>query len=126
MKFNLQQFAINNTGKNAMLDALGTQNGYASLHTAAPASAANELTATGSPAYARKAITWAAASGGSKALNGTLPTFDVYAGASVACVGFCASGVRGTSDINADDDVTTESFAGQGTYTLTSGTVSLT
>lgn len=117
--------AINATGKNAMLDALGTQNGYASLHTASPATTSNELTTTGSPAYARKAITWASASAGSKALNGTLPTFDVYSGATVACVGFCASGTRGTNDINADGTVTSESFGGQGTYTLTAGSVSL-
>jgi hypothetical protein len=117
--------AINTTGKNAMLDAFGTQNGYASLHTGSPATTSNELTG-GTPTYARKGITWAAASSGSKAINGTMPVFDVPSGVTVACVGFCASGTRGTNDINGDDDVTSESFAGQGTYTVSSATISLT
>lgn len=115
---------LNNGAKNTALDAIGTQNGYMSLHSGSPATTANELTG-GSPAYARKAITWSAASAGSKSISNS-PVFDVPAGATVACVGFCASGTAGTNDINADDPVTSESFGGQGTYTITAGTVSLT
>ena len=46
-----------------LLDSFGTQYGFASAHTADPGATGilNELTG-GSPAYARKAITWAAAS----------------------------------------------------------------
>lgn len=59
---------------------------HASLHTAYSSTGANELTG-GSPAYARKAATWAAASGRSKA--GTLAAaFDVAAGTTVRWVGF--------------------------------------
>ena len=116
---------LNATAKNVALDAVGTQNGYMSLHTASPATAANELTASGSPAYARKAITYAAANAGAKAINGTMPAFDVYAGAVVSCVGFCASGTRGTSDINVDYDVTDETFAGQGVYTVSAASITL-
>lgn len=114
--------SINASGKNLMLDALGAQCPYASLHSASPASTANELTGV----YARKAITWASASAGSKALNGTLPSFDVPAGVTVSCVGFCVSGTKGTNDIHADCDVTDETYAAQGLYNVQAGTVSLT
>jgi hypothetical protein len=62
--------------KNNMLGALGVT--HASLHTAYSATGANEVTG-GSPAYARKSITLAAASGGSRAAS-TQPVFDVPAG----------------------------------------------
>lgn len=69
--------------KNAMLDAGGIT--HASLHTAYSASGANELTG-GSPAYARKSITFAAAASGSKAASNT-PQFDVAAATTVRFVG---------------------------------------
>lgn len=62
--------------KNNMLDAIGVT--HASLHTAYSLTGANEVTG-GSPAYARKAQTFAAAASGSKAQNGTAPVFDVPA-----------------------------------------------
>lgn len=70
------------TARNRMLDALdesattGIVNG--SVHTAYSATGTNEATG-GSPAYARKGLTWAAASGGSKAQTGSV-TFDLPAG----------------------------------------------
>ncbi len=68
--------------RNLMLDALdeGATGGIdnLSLHTAYSATGTNEATG-GSPAYARKSVTWAAASSGSKAQSGTA-TFDVPAG----------------------------------------------
>lgn len=75
-----------------MLNALDESGGagvgatHGSLHSAYSASGANELTG-GSPAYARKALTWAAASGRTKALAATLPVFDVGAGSTVAFFG---------------------------------------
>jgi hypothetical protein len=82
-----------------MLDALagGTPTSivaFASLHTAYSATGTNELTA-GSPAYARKSITWNAASGGSKASSNS-PVFDVPAGTTVAFVGLWSAGTSGT------------------------------
>ena len=114
--------AINNTGKNIMLDALGTACTYLSLHSASPATLGNEITG-GSPAYQRKAVTWNAASNGSKTISNS-PVFDVKGGDTVVCVGFCTAITAGT--IHADDDVTPESFGGQGTLTVTAGTVALT
>ncbi len=74
-----------------------------------------ELTG-GSPAYARQAVTWTAASGGTVRPNADL-TFDVPAGTTVA-------GWRGYSALTAGTDyggeaLTQEAYASQGTYQLT-------
>lgn len=74
--------------KNAALD--GILFADASLHTAYSAAGANEVNG-GSPAYARKVYTFAAASSGSRAANVT-PTFDVPAGTTVAFVGLWGQG----------------------------------
>jgi hypothetical protein len=111
---------INVTGKNVALDALGAVCTYMALYS--DAAGTTEITG-GTPAYARKAITFSAAAAGAKALNGTLPTFDVPA-CTVAAVGFCTALTAGTQ--HAVDDVTSEVFAGQGTYTVTAGTITLT
>ena len=75
--------------KNLMLDALDEGNAtgakFWSLHTSYSSSGANEVTG-GSPAYARKAAVWAAASGASKASSAGA-TFDVPAATTVAWVG---------------------------------------
>lgn len=115
--------AIKDSGKNVMLDALGAVCTHLSLHTGFPATSGNEVTG-GTPAYARKAITFAAANAGSKALNGTMPVFDVPPGTTVMAVGFNTALTLGT--LHADDDITNETFAGQGTYTVSSGSISLT
>jgi hypothetical protein len=74
--------------KNALLDSavaggLNTTP-HLSLHTGFPPAGGNEVTG-GSPAYARQPMTWAAASGGSRAMSGT-ETFDVPAGTTVRAV----------------------------------------
>lgn len=108
--------------KNYMLDQLGTVCVYVSLHTASPGSTgANEVTG-GSPAYARKALTWNAASTGSKTLSNS-PTFDVPAGVTITHVGLWSAATNGT--YYGYIDVTDEVFASQGTYQVTSGTVDL-
>jgi len=101
--------------KNAMLDALTIT--AVSLHNADPgATGANELTG-GSPAYARQTPTFNAASSASRALNANL-VFNAPAGATVAYVGYWNA-----STWLGSDPVTSETFVGQGTYTvLASGT----
>lgn len=90
---------ISNAMKNLMLDqwdeSLATGADFGSLHTAYSTTGTNEVTG-GSPAYARKGLTWAAASGGSKALAATLPTWDVPAATTVAWVGFWDAVTAGT------------------------------
>lgn len=74
---------LTDTTVNAILDAITLD--LCSLHTAYSATGANEVTG-GSPAYARKAITMAAAAARARA-SSTTPVFDVPAAATVRFVG---------------------------------------
>lgn len=105
-----------------MLDQLGTVCVFASLHTANPGSTGASEVIGGSPAYARKALTWNAASAGSKTLSNQ-PTFDVPASTTVTHIGLWSAATSGT--YYGYIDVTDEVFAAQGTYQVTSGTVDL-
>jgi hypothetical protein len=78
--------------KNAMLDAEPTT--HLSLHTAWSATGANEVSG-GSPAYARQAATWDAASGAVAALSAPV-TFDVPAATTVKWVGRWTADTGGT------------------------------
>lgn len=84
--------------KNALLDSavagglLTTP--FLSLHTAFPPSTGNEVTG-GSPAYARKSITWNSAATGSKAIAAA-QTFDIPAGTTVRAVATYDASTAGT------------------------------
>jgi hypothetical protein len=113
---------LNDTAKHVMLNHLGTLAVFASLHTADPgATGTNEVTG-GSPAYARKAITWNAAASGNLDNNAN-PVFDVPAGTTVTHVGLWSAVTGGT--FYGSFDVTDEAFASQGTYTLTDADISI-
>jgi hypothetical protein len=103
--------------RDEMLNDLDSLASHASLHTADPGTTGADEVTGGSPAYARKAITWAAASGGSKTLTGTV-TFDVPPATTITHVGtwsaVSAGTFRGGGSLAA-----TEVFGAQGTYTLT-------
>lgn len=114
--------ALVDNGKAVALDAFAAAAGFASLHTATPNGSGSNEVAGGSPAYARVAITWGAAAGGSVALSSS-PTFNVPAGTTVAFVGFWTLITGGT--FLGYIDVTDEVFAGQGTYVFSSGSVTL-
>lgn len=102
--------------RDVMLDALDTLATHASLHTADPGTTGASEVTGGSPAYARKAITWASASSGSKTLSATV-TFDVPGGTTVTHAGtwsaISAGTFRGGGSLSAS-----EVFGAQGTYTL--------
>lgn len=83
---------FSNTAKHTMMDALDEAQAagakYGSLHTAYSATGTNELTG-GSPAYARKALTWAAAgtpTAGAKETSASA-VFDVPASQTVRWIG---------------------------------------
>ena len=106
------------TAKNVMLDALAAVMVRVALHSGDPGAAntaANELSG-GSPAYARKAIAWAAASGGAID-DTTAPVFDIPAGSTVAWVSFWNT--AGTVRYSKKQLATPETFGAQGQYTLT-------
>ncbi len=116
--------SFQSAAKTAMLDHLASLAVFASLHTADdPGSGGSNEVAGGSPAYARKAITWNSASG-SSATASNQPVFDVPASTTVKSVGLWSAVTSGTHYGAAD--VTDEVFGGQGTYTVTSFTMSIT
>lgn len=87
---------LNDNGHNALLTGgLGNVAAYASLHSGDPSTTGtNEITG-GSPAYARKAITWNAASTSTRTNNGAL-AFDVPAATTVSYVGLFSAVTAGT------------------------------
>ena len=87
---------FNDTGKNAMLTGgLGNVITFVSLHTGDPGAAgANEQSLTGSPAYARKGVTWGTAAAGRRS-NSAAITFDVPA-TTIFAVGFWSAVTAGT------------------------------
>jgi hypothetical protein len=109
---------INVSGRNYMLDQLGTQLTYVALYT--DNGATTEVTGG---SYARQSITWSAASAGSKAISNQ-PVFQVPAGTTVRAVGFMTAVSGGTQ--YAMYDVVDEAFAANGTYTITSASISAT
>lgn len=78
--------------KNLMLDAFGGT--YISAHSAYSTSGANEISG-GSPAYARKSATYAAASGGTKASSNS-PVFDIPPSTTVRFIGLWTAVTSGT------------------------------
>jgi hypothetical protein len=91
---------LTSTADNQALDALANVApstsvvGFASLHSAYSATGASELTG-GSPAYARQALSWSSASGGTKSLSATPSAFNVPAGATVAFIGLWSASTAG-------------------------------
>lgn len=83
----------------------------------------NEISG-GSPAYARKEILFNAPVDGSMDDSTNGAVFDIPAGATVDYASFHSAVTAGT--VLAIDRVTSESFAGQGTYTLTDADLALT
>lgn len=115
--------ALNDTSKNLMLDQLATVAVYASLHTADPGTTGTSEVTGGSPAYARKSITWnSAATGNLDSSN--QPVFDVPGSTTVTHAGLWSAVSAGTFYGSAD--ITDETFAGQGTYTLTDFDITIT
>lgn len=111
-----------NAGKHVMLDAFGTSAGFASLHTADPGTGGTSEVSGGSPAYARKAISWAAAASGVKSNNAGI-VFDVPgSGTQITHLGFWTAATSGTFLGSRALD-TPQTFATQGTYTVASGDI---
>lgn len=102
------------TQRNNLATAYGAAATHAALYTTAPSSTAGTEVTGGSPAYARKALSWSAPS--ASAITATV-TFDVPSGTTVAGAGVHTAATAGT--YLDGSSVTSQSFASQGTYTLT-------
>ena len=86
---------LSDSGRNDALNGLAATVTHVSLHNADPSTTgANELTG-GSPAYARLAVSWAAAAAGVRDNSGALD-FNVPAGATVLHLGLWTAITAGT------------------------------
>ena len=114
--------SFTNTAKNTMLDALeSTYTIYAALFNGQPSVAGVELTG-GSPAYARQAVTLAAAASGQILVTAD-ETFDVASGSTVNYIALYDAVTAG--NLLAEDDVTEETYGAQGQYILDSQTLTI-
>ncbi len=116
--------ALTNAGKAVGLNAIAAVAGFASLHTANPGgTGASEVTG-GTPAYARKAITWnAAASGNLDSSNA--PVFDIPAGVTVTHFAIWSAASGGTC--YGDNALSaSETFTAQGEYVLDDADINFT
>lgn len=100
-----------------MLDAAGSVAASASLHTADPGSDGSSEVSGG--AYARRPLSWAAASGGTVAVDGSV-VFDVPASTTVSWLGLWDSGGTWLGGIQLSSS---ETFTDAGTYELTQGSI---
>lgn len=80
---------------NAMLDAIAALGTHLSAHTAFPGNTGTNEVTGGSPAYARKSITWGSAASRSKSWTGDL-TFDIPAATTVSFLGLWSASTSGT------------------------------
>lgn len=103
------------TQKNNVATAYGTNATHAALYSTVPGGTAGTELTGGSPAYARRALTWGAPTNG--VITVTPTAFDVPSGSTVAGAGVHTAITAGTYLDGAA--VTSQAFASQGTYTLT-------
>jgi hypothetical protein len=114
---------LNNAGKGVALNALGAAVLRVSLHTADPStSGANEVTG-GSPAYAKEAVAFGAATNGVIASTGDV-VFDVPGGTTITHLGFWNA--AGTTFYGGQALSAPETYGSQGTYTLLTGDITVT
>lgn len=109
--------AILEVGKNSMLNDLASRITYIALFTDDACT-----TEVSGGSYSRQGVTWNGAVGGSIGIANQ-PIFDIPAGTTVRGLGFMTALTEGTQLANYD--VLDESYAGVGTYTVTSATIDL-
>lgn len=104
-----------NAQKETLAIAYGGAAAYGAVYTTAPGASAGTEPSGGSPAYARKALSWTA--GGSDGIVTATAVFDIPSGTTVVGVGVHTAVTAGTYLDGAS--VTSQAFASQGTYTVT-------
>jgi hypothetical protein len=103
------------TQKNTLATSYGTAATHGALYSTAPGGTAGTELTGGSPAYARKALSWGAPSNG--VIAATPVAFDVASGTTVRGAGVHTAISAGTylDGVTLSD----QAFASQGTYTVT-------
>lgn len=105
--------------KDSLANKYATDAPYGAVFTADPGtsgSASGEVTG-GSPAYNRKAISWSTASG-TGIVTGA-PVFDIPASTTVIFAAVASSVTPAAATLRDKVAVTSQTFASQGTYTVT-------
>jgi len=102
------------TQRNNLATAYGTNATHGAVYTTAPGGTAGTEPTGGTPAYARKALTWGAAANSAVSVA---PVFDIPAGATIVGAGVHTALTAGTYLDGAA--VTSQAFASQGTFTVT-------
>jgi hypothetical protein len=100
--------------KNSLATKYATDALYAAVYTTAPGASAGTEPSGGSPAYARKSLSWSSASGG--VVTATV-TFDVPSGVTIVGAGLHTASTAGTYLDGVA--VSAQAFASQGTYQVT-------
>jgi len=103
------------TMKSILSDAYKGSALYGALTTTAPGSSSGTEVSGGSPAYARKSLTWGSSSSG--VVSATAVVFDVPTGTTV--VGFQVHSAVTAGTYYDGVGITSQTFASQGTYTIT-------
>lgn len=111
-----------NAAKNIMLEALIDETIWVSAHTASPGlTGANEVSG-GSPAYARKQLTYGAAASGAADISASA-TLDIPASTSVTFLGIWDAVTGGV--FLGQSSIATETFGSQGTLEVTEAELNL-
>ena len=108
-------------GANLMLTGLTTNAVFVSLHTADPGTSGTSEVTGGSPAYARKSITWTAAAA-STTSNSAQVVFDVPTSTTIRFLGYWSASTSGTFYGSRALDAN-QTYTSQGTYTLAIGAI---
>ena len=107
--------ALTTAGQNGAADGVASLATHLALFNGDPEGAGVEISG-GSPAYARKSVTWPAASGGSVAASNVPIAFDVPSGATVDHWALYTALTAGT--LLAAGTLTSETYGAQGTYNV--------
>lgn len=103
-----------NAMKNILSDAYKGVATYGAVYTTAPGGSAGTEPSGGSPAYARKSLSWSASAAG---VTSATAVFDIPTGTTLVGAGVHSAVTAGTYYDGAA--VTSQAFASQGTYTVT-------
>ena len=104
-----------NQQKENLAVAYGTNATYGAVYTSAPGGTAGTEPSGGSPAYARKALSWTA--GTVDGVVTATAVFDIPSGTTIVGAGVHTAVTAGT--YLDGTSVTSQAFASQGTYTVT-------
>lgn len=100
--------------RNELATAYAAKATHGAIYTSAPGSTAGTEPSGGSPAYARKALTWSAAANGTVTATAT---FDVPSGVTIVGGGLHTAATGGSYLDGVA--VTSQAFSAQGTYEIT-------